>query len=83
MTAITIVLRQLMHSLGEFSPVFLFVILTGYVFGPINGFVVGSMTILISNFSLGHGPWTPFQTIALGMVGFLSYFIPRFTVTGE
>lgn len=79
LTAITIVSRQLMHSFGEFSPVFLFVILTGYIFGPINGFMVGSMTMLISNFSLGHGPWTPFQMIALGTVGFLSYFIPRFS----
>lgn len=77
LTAITVVSRQLMHSLGEFSPVFLFVIMTGYVFGPVNGFVVGSMTILISNFSLGQGPWTPFQMTALGLVGFISYFIPR------
>lgn len=75
--AITIVSRQLMHSVGEFSPVFLFVIMAGYILGPINGFMVGSMTMLISNFSLGHGPWTPFQMIALGTVGFLSYFIPR------
>lgn len=76
-TAVTIVSRQIIHGMA-ISPVFFFVILTGYVFGPVNGFVVGSSTIFVSNFFVGgHGPWTPFQMIGLGMVGFLSSYMPH------
>jgi energy-coupling factor transport system substrate-specific component len=77
LTALTVVSRQLMHSLGEFSPVFTLVIVVGYVFGSVSGFMVGAATILVSNFLLGHGPWTPYQMIGLGVVGVLAGLIPK------
>lgn len=76
-TASTIVSRQVLHGVA-ISPVFFFVILTGYLFGSVNGFVVGATTMLVSNFFVGgHGPWTPFQMIGLGLVGFLASILPK------
>lgn len=76
LTALTVVSRQVMHSFGEFSPVFFIVIITGSVYGCLNGFMLGASTILVSNFLLGHGPWTPYQMLGLGLVGFIAGFIP-------
>ncbi len=45
------------------------VICAGYVFGPVAGFMVGAMTAVVSNFFLGHGPWTLFQVLAWGLAG--------------
>ncbi len=51
------------------------IICTGYVFGPIAGFMVGAITPLISNLFLGMGPWTLYQILAWGLVGFTAGFI--------
>ena len=48
------------------------VILTGISFGGEAGFLVGSLTMLISNMFMGQGPWTPWQMFAFGMIGFLA-----------
>ncbi len=48
------------------------VIVSGFVFGPRAGFMVGSTAALISNFFLGQGPWTPCQMFAWGLVGVTS-----------
>jgi len=45
------------------------VVCAGYVFGPVAGFMVGAMTAVVSNFFLGHGPWTLFQVLAWGLAG--------------
>ncbi|MBN1856310.1 MAG: ECF transporter S component [Dehalococcoidia bacterium] len=45
------------------------VICSGYVFGPVAGFMVGAMTAVVSNFFLGQGPWTLFQVVAWGLAG--------------
>lgn len=45
------------------------VIASGYVFGPVTGFMVGSTAALVSNFFLGQGPWTPWQMFAWGLAG--------------
>ncbi|NIM44944.1 MAG: ECF transporter S component [Nitrososphaeria archaeon] len=50
---------------------------SGYVFGPMTGFMVGLLTPLISNFFLGHGPWTPYQMFAWGLVGVSASYVRR------
>lgn len=45
------------------------VICSGYVLGPVAGFAVGALTAVVSNFFLGHGPWTLFQMLAWGLAG--------------
>ncbi|MGN0242954.1 MAG: ECF transporter S component [Lachnospiraceae bacterium] len=45
------------------------VILSGIALGGKSGFIVGSMTMLLNNFYLGQGIWTPFQMVAMGLLG--------------
>ena len=47
-------------------------ILSGVSFGGEAGFLVGSLTMLVSNMFMGQGPWTPWQMFAFGMIGFLA-----------
>lgn len=76
LVALTVASRQLLHGI-EFSPVFFIVILAGYVFGFTTGFAVGALSMFTSNFFLGHGPWTPFQMLGIGLAGAFAAFIPR------
>ncbi len=55
---------------GGFSPIFLLIILGGYVFGSRFGFLLGALTILVSGFVTGGvGPWLPYQMFTAGWVG--------------
>jgi energy-coupling factor transport system substrate-specific component len=77
LTAVVVALRQAVHGF-EATPIFFVIILTGYVFGWTEGFIVGSTTLLVSNFIVGgHGPWTPYQMLAAGLVGALAAALPK------
>jgi energy-coupling factor transport system substrate-specific component len=70
---------------GGFSPVFLLITLVGYVFGARLGFLMGSLTLLVSDplSPGGLGPWTPYQMLAAGWVGMGAALVPkRFGVPG-
>ncbi|PDV98348.1 ECF transporter S component [Candidatus Chloroploca asiatica] len=55
---------------GGFSPIFVLIILTGYLFGGSFGFLMGTMTLLVSALITGGvGPWLPFQMLTAGWVG--------------
>jgi energy-coupling factor transport system substrate-specific component len=55
---------------GGFSPIFMLIVLTGYVFGGQFGFLMGTMTMLVSSLITGGvGPWLPYQMFAAGWVG--------------
>jgi len=55
---------------GGFSPVFFLIIMTGYIFGAQFGFLMGTLTMLISAIITGGvGPWLPGQMITAGWVG--------------
>ena len=45
------------------------VLLAGYVLGGAPGFVVGAVAALASNVFFGQGPWTPWQMVGWGLVG--------------
>ena len=47
-------------------------IIAGVAFGGETGFLVGAMTMFGSNMLFGQGPWTPWQMLAMGMIGFLA-----------
>jgi len=72
------VLRIPFAAIPSFQPCTFLIICSGYVFGPIAGFMVGAMTPLISNFFLGQGPWTLYQMLAWGLIGFGSAYLRRF-----
>ncbi len=52
-----------------FKPVTALTILAGMYLGGETGFLVGALSAVLSNFSFGQGPWTPFQMLAWGMIG--------------
>ncbi|MEM3737316.1 MAG: ECF transporter S component [Candidatus Bathyarchaeia archaeon] len=65
-------------ALPSVQPSTYLIICSGYVFGPVAGFTVGALTPLISNFFLGHGPWTPYQMVAWGLAGASASLFRRF-----
>lgn len=64
--------RAAFFMLPDFKPIYALTIISGIAFGGEAGFLVGSMSMLVSNFLFGQGPWTPWQMFAMGMIGFLS-----------
>jgi len=71
------VLRVPFAAIPNVQPSTYLIICAGYVFGPVTGFMVGALTPLISNFFLGHGPWTPYQMFAWGAAGLSAAVIRR------
>ena len=51
------------------KPVAALTAIAGMYLGPEAGFLCGALSALISNFYFGHGPWTPFQMLAWGLIG--------------
>lgn len=52
-----------------FKPITSITVITAVYLGSESGFLVGSLSALISNFYFGQGPWTPFQMLAWGLIG--------------
>ncbi len=72
MSALCIVGRIAFIAIPMVKPVAALVIISGIALGPQAGFVVGSMTMLISNFMFSQGPWTLWQMFSFGLLGFIS-----------
>ena len=70
--AIAVAGRAAFFMLPQFKPVIAIVIIAGVCFGGETGFLVGAVTGFVSNFFFGHGPWTPWQMFAFGIIGFLA-----------
>lgn len=78
LTAVNAVLRAVPGPAG-FNAIFVLPILTGYAYGPTFGFLLGSLSLLVSAFiGGGIGPWLPYQMFATGWMGMLSAFLPQF-----
>jgi energy-coupling factor transport system substrate-specific component len=75
---ISAVARVPFAAIPSVQPCTFFIICSGYVFGPLAGFMVGAVTALVSNFFLGQGPWTPFQMLAWGLVGVSAAYFRKF-----
>ena len=48
------------------------VVLSGIALGPEAGFLTGALGRFICNFFDGQGPWTPWQMVSWGLIGFIS-----------
>lgn len=48
------------------------VVISGIALGPEAGFLIGALSRLLCNFFTGQGPWTPWQMMAWGLIGFLA-----------
>jgi len=67
--ALSAMIRVPFGAIPSLQPSTFIIASTGYVFGPVSGFMVGALTALVSNFFLGTGPWTLYQMLAWGLVG--------------
>lgn len=65
-------------AIPSVQPTTFLVILSGFIFGPQAGFMVGATAALVSNFFLGQGPWTPWQMLGWGLAGASSYLVFKF-----
>jgi energy-coupling factor transport system substrate-specific component len=61
--------RDAFVALPEVKPITVMAFVVGYALGPLPGFAVGALGMLLSNFMLGQGPYTPWQMAAWGCVG--------------
>ncbi|MCR5204440.1 MAG: ECF transporter S component [Lachnospiraceae bacterium] len=68
MTAISVLGR----FIPFFKPITAITVITAMYLGGEAGFLVGSLSALISNFYFGQGPWTAFQMLAWGLIGFIA-----------
>ena len=64
--------RAFFFMLPQFKPVMAVTIIAGVAFGGETGFLVGSVSMLVSNMLFSQGPWTPWQMFAMGIIGFLA-----------
>ncbi len=70
MTAFAVAGRAAFYWAPQFKPVCAIVILTAAAFNAEAGFITGAASGLISNMFFGQGPWTPWQMLGFGLVGF-------------
>ena len=75
--AIGVAGRAVFFMLPSFKPVLALTIIAGVALGGETGFLVGAMTMLVSNILFSQGPWTPWQMFAAGIIGFLAGFLYR------
>lgn len=72
MAAIGAIGRLAFTALPQFKPIVAIVIITALSFGPEAGFLTGAVSMLVSNFFFGQGPWTPWQMFCCGIIGFIA-----------
>lgn len=72
MIAISVSGRFLFAPIPFFKPVTAIVVITALYMGAEAGFLTGALTAVISNLYFGQGPWTPFQMVVWGLIGFFA-----------
>lgn len=68
--AVAVVSRAVFYLIPQVKPIGAVVVVSGACLGAKRGYLVGAFSAFVSNFIFGQGVWTPFQMVALGMVGF-------------
>ena len=81
LTALAVAARAAFYFLPQIKPVAAIVIITGFIFGAQSGFLVGAMSMLLSNIFFGQGPWTPWQMLAMGLVGFAAGLVGKLKIS--
>lgn len=79
--AIAVAGRGAFYMLPQFKPMAAVVIIAGVSLGGETGFLIGVISAFVSNMFFGQGPWTTWQMLAFGSVGFLAgilfAYLPR------
>jgi energy-coupling factor transport system substrate-specific component len=69
--------RDAFVALPDVKPITAMTFVVGYALGPLPGFAVGAIGMLVSNMMLGQGPYTPWQMAAWGLVGLAGALVGR------
>jgi energy-coupling factor transport system substrate-specific component len=72
LTALIVASRAVLFMVPQGKPVAALVIICGAALGPRSGFLLGALSIFVSNFFFGQGPWTPWQMAGMGLIGLLA-----------
>lgn len=72
LAALAVAGRLVFAVVPNVQPVSAICIMAGVIFGRRSGFMVGALAMLLSNFFLGQGPWTPWQMYGFGLMGYLA-----------
>ncbi|MEG1240711.1 MAG: ATP-binding cassette domain-containing protein [Oscillospiraceae bacterium] len=70
--AIAVAGRAAFFMVPQFKPVAAIVIIAAVALGGETGFIVGAVSMFVSNMFFGQGPLTPWQMFAMGLIGFLA-----------
>lgn len=71
LTALAVVSRAVFYLVPQVKPIAAVVAVSGVCLGGKRGYLVGALSMLVSNFLFGQGIWTPFQMVAMGFVGLI------------
>ena len=75
--AVFITLAVAGRFIPQIKPLTAVVIISGMFTGAETGFLVGAVSVLISNIFFGNGPWTPLQMTAMGLIGFFGGMLSK------
>lgn len=73
--ALAVASRAVFYLIPQFKPIGAVAIASAVCLGASRGYIVGAFSAFVSNFIFGQGLFTPFQMVALGLVGFISGLI--------
>jgi energy-coupling factor transport system substrate-specific component len=79
LSAVAALGRDAFVALPDVKPITAMTFVVGYSLGPLPGFSVGALGMLVSNILLGQGPYTPWQMAAWGLVGLAGAALGRLT----
>ena len=77
MAAIAVASRAAFYMLPTVKPLCAIAIITGLYLGEETGFMVGVLSMFLSNFLFGQGAWTPYQIFGMGFAVFAADVILR------
>lgn len=77
LVAFAVIGRILFAPFPNVKPTTDIVIIAGFVLGLAPGWIVGTLTALVSNFYFLQGPWTPWQMFAWGLCGLIGALVAR------
>ena len=69
LTALAVVSRAVFYLVPQVKPIAAVVGGSGAVLGAKRGYLIGALSMFVSNFIFGQGAWTPFQMVAMASVG--------------
>lgn len=72
LVAVMVSLSVIGRFIPFFKPISAITVLTAVYFGREAGFLTGSLSAVISDIYFGMGPWTPFQMLSFGLIGFFA-----------